>query len=236
MKVLLIVPAYNEEKSIKRTVDGIIAAGYDYVVINDGSTDKTKTILTENNYNYIDLITNLGIGGAIQTGYKYALKYNYDIAIQFDADGQHDLDSIPSLIEPIVQDKADFVIGSRFIKKSGDNFKSSFMRRVGIRLISNIIFIFSHKRIYDTTSGFRAGNRKIIRLFANDYPLEYPEPISEYELIRMHYRLLEVPTTMHQRIAGKSSIHSWKSAYYIINVVLSIIIISLRRKHERNTN
>lgn len=236
MKVLLIVPAYNEEKSIKRTVDGIIAAGYDYVVINDGSTDKTKTILTENNYNYIDLITNLGIGGAIQTGYKYALKYNYDIAIQFDADGQHDLDSIPSLIEPIVQDKADFVIGSRFIKKSGDNFKSSFMRRVGIRLISNIIFIFSRKRIYDTTSGFRAGNRKIIRLFANDYPLEYPEPISEYELIRMHYRLLEVPTTMHQRIAGKSSIHSWKSAYYIINVVLSIIIISLRRKHERNTN
>ena len=110
------------------------------------------------------------------------------------------------------------------------------MRRIGIRLISNIIFIFSRKRIYDTTSGFRAGNRKIIRLFANDYPLEYPEPISEYELIRMQYRLSEVPTTMHQRTAGKSSIHSWKSAYYIINVVLSIIIISLRRKHDRNTN
>lgn len=236
MKILLIVPAYNEEKSIKHTVDNIIAAGYDYVIINDGSTDKTKTILAENDYNHIDLITNLGIGGAVQTGYKYALKCNYDIAIQFDADGQHDLSSIPSLIEPIIQDKADFVIGSRFIKKSGNNFKSSFMRRIGIRLISNIIFIFSRKRIYDTTSGFRAGNRKIIRLFANDYPLEYPEPISEYELIRMHYRLSEVPTTMHQRTAGKSSIHSWKSAYYIINVVLSIIIISLRRKHDRNTN
>ncbi|MBQ3280072.1 glycosyltransferase family 2 protein [Candidatus Saccharibacteria bacterium] len=227
MKILLIIPAHNEEASIEKTINSI--KNYDYIVINDGSTDHTKQILEENNYNHLDLCYNLGIGGAVQTGYKYAYKNNYDIAIQLDADGQHDAESIKDLIKPIIDGETDFTIGSRFIRKNSNNFKSSFLRRVGIRLISNMIFVFSRKRIYDTTSGFRAANKEVIKYFANHYPKEYPEPISDFELVKLGYKIIEVPARMHERQAGKSSIHSWKSAYYVINVLISIFIIKIRR-------
>ena len=227
MKVILIIPAHNEEASIEKTINSI--KNYDYVIINDGSTDQTKQILEKNHFNHLDLCSNLGIGGAVQTGYKYALKNNYDIAVQFDADGQHDVDSIQNLVQPIIEGEANFTIGSRFIKKNSDNFKSSFLRRVGIRLISNVIFLFSKKRIYDTTSGFRAANKDIIKYFAKHYPKEYPEPISDFELIKLGFKVTEVPVKMHERKAGKSSIHSWKSAYYVINVLISIFIIKIRR-------
>lgn len=227
MKILLIIPAHNEEDSIEKTINSI--KGYDYIVINDGSTDNTKQILENNHYNHLNLCFNLGIGGAVQTGYKYALKNNYDIAVQFDADGQHDISSIEELVRPIIEGEADFTIGSRFIKKNSDNFKSSFLRRAGIRLISNVIYIFSKKRIYDTTSGFRAANKEVIKFFANNYPREYPEPISDFELIKLKFRVKEVPAKMHERKAGKSSIHSWKSAYYVFNVLLSILILKVRR-------
>ena len=227
-KILLIIPTHNEEASIKKTIESI--KNYDYVIINDGSTDQTEQILIDNNYNFISLCFNLGIGGAVQTGYKYAFENGYDIAVQFDADGQHDANSIKNLIQPIIDGKADFVIGSRFIQKNSTNFKSSFLRRVGIRLISNVIFLFSKTRIYDTTSGFRAAKQKVIAYFAKNYPKEYPEPVSDYELIKLGYKVAEVPVKMHERTAGKSSIHSWKSAYYVINVLLSIFAIKLRRK------
>ena len=226
-KVLIIIPAHNEEKSIEKTIDSI--KKYDYVVINDGSTDQTEEILEKNNYNHINLCFNLGIGGAVQTGYRYALENDYDIAIQFDADGQHDADSIPELIKPIIDGEADFTIGSRFIKKNSTNFKSSFMRRVGIRLISGVIFLFSRKRIYDTTSGFRAANREVIEYFTERYPKEYPEPVSDFELLKLKFKVIETPAKMHEREAGKSSIHTWKSAYYVINVLLSILIVQVRR-------
>ncbi|MBQ3293263.1 glycosyltransferase family 2 protein [Candidatus Saccharibacteria bacterium] len=229
-KIILIIPAFNEEKSIKDTIELVTKTGYDYIVIDDGSTDKTEQILSENNYNFVSLCFNLGIGGAVQTGYRYALENNYDIAIQFDADGQHDIESIKDLIQPILDNQADFTIGSRFIKKNSSNFKSSFLRRIGIHLISNVIFLFSKNRVYDTTSGFRAANKKVIKYFTENYPKEYPEPISDYELIKFGYKVTEVPVKMHERTAGKSSIHSWKSAYYVINVLLSIFVIKLRRK------
>ena len=229
-KIILIIPAFNEEKSIKDTIELVTKTGYDYIVIDDGSTDKTEQILSENNYNFVSLCFNLGIGGAVQTGYRYALENNYDIAIQFDADGQHDIESIKDLIQPILDNQADFTIGSRFIKKNSSNFKSSFLRRIGIHLISNVIFLFSKNRVYDTTSGFRAANKKVIKYFTENYPKEYPEPISNYELIKFGYKVTEVPVKMHERTAGKSSIHSWKSAYYVINVLLSIFVIKLRRK------
>ena len=226
-KILLIIPAYKEKNSIEKTVNSI--KNYDYIIVNDGSVDNTEQILINNDYNYINLCFNLGIGGAVQTGYKYAYENDYDIAIQYDADGQHDIESIKNLVEPIINNEADFTIGSRFIKKNSNNFKSSFLRRVGIRLISNIIFIFSRKRIYDTTSGFRAANKDVIKYFANHYPKEYPEPISDFELIKLGFKIKEVPAKMHERTAGKSSIHSWKSAYYVINVLISIFIIKIRR-------
>ena len=230
MKTLVIIPAYNEEKSIVRTVNSILSTKYDYIIINDGSTDRTAKLLEENHYNHIDLPSNLGIGGAVQTGYKYAALHGYDIAIQFDADGQHNVEYINALIQPIKDHEANLVIGSSFIDKSMKNRRSSFIRRLGIKFLSGTIKLFSGKRIYDPTSGFRATDQSIIKLFATDYPQEYPEPISNYELIRSkHYKIKEVPVRMNKRAAGRSSIHSWKSAYAAINVFLSILILTLGR-------
>ena len=229
-KILIVIPAYNEEKSIKKIVDSILATNYDYIVVNDGSTDNTPKILDKEGYNHLDLLDNLGIGGAVQTGYKYAKIHNYDIAIQFDADGQHDTNYLKTLIQPIIENQADLVIGSCFIDKSQKSQRSSKIRRFGIRFLSGTIKLFSGKRIHDPTSGFRAVNKNLIRLFAEDYLSEYPEPISNYELVKSHrYKVKEVPVKMNKRETGHSSIHSWKSVYAAINVFLSILILSLGR-------
>lgn len=232
-KILFIIPAYNEEASIKSTIDFILSYHYDYIVINDGSTDNTTAILEKHHYNHLNLISNLGIGGAVQTGYKYAYEMDYDIAIQFDADGQHDISYIDKLIEPIMKHQANLVIGSCFVDKSNKNHRSSKSRRLGIRFLSNIIRLFSGKRIYDPTSGFRAADRQVIERFAKNYPLEYPEPVSEFELIKStNLKIKEVPVKMNKRTAGKSSISSWKTLYAGINVLLSIIILSLGRSQH----
>lgn len=238
-KVLLIIPAYNEEECILNTVNKIKSYNkknktkYDALVINDGSTDKTGEILDKNKILHIDLIQNLGIGGAVQTGYKYAYENGYDFAVQFDGDGQHDVSYVSKLIEKLEKTSADMVIGSRFIDKSSSSFKSSFARRIGIRLISTVIKLKTKKRIYDTTSGFRAVNRNILELFKNDYPLEYPEPISTVDVILSGYVVEEVATSMNERSGGVSSIKSWKKAYYMINVILSILAMKGRKKHGK---
>ncbi|MBE6158956.1 MAG: glycosyltransferase family 2 protein [Firmicutes bacterium] len=230
-KILIIIPAYNEEKSILKTYNEIIEYNnknktkYNVIVINDGSKDNTEKVLKENNIPHIRLIQNLGIGGAVQTGYKYALKNNYDIAVQFDGDGQHDVNYIQTIIKPIIESKADMVIGSRFIQKDFSDFKSSKMRRIGINMISRLIDLKTGKKIYDTTSGFRAINKKIIKIFASDYPVEYPEPISTVNVLLKKYTVREVPVKMKKREEGVSSISSWKSAYYMINVMLSILLL-----------
>lgn len=231
-KILIIIPAFNEELTITKVVKGISDAGYDYVVINDGSYDGTKKILDENNFNHIDLIFNLGIGGAVQTGYKYAYKLGYDIAVQMDADGQHDISYVKKITQPILDEEADLAIGSRFTEKTLDNFNSTAMRRVGIKMISNVIKLLSGKRIYDTTSGFRAANRKIIEIFANDYPLEYPEPVSEFVLLKNSFKIKEVSVKMHARNGGRSSIRSWRKGYYMINVIISILMVQFRGKKK----
>ena len=232
-KLLLIIPAYNEEAIITSTIESVFQY-YDYIVINDGSIDQTATILEKHHYNHIDLIANLGIGGAVQTGYKYACEMGYDIAIQFDADGQHDITYIDKLIEPIIKHQANLVIGSCFIDKSNKNYRSSKARRLGIRFLSNVIKLFSGRRIHDPTSGFRAADRQVIERFATSYPLEYPEPVSEFELLKStNFKIKEVPVKMNKRVAGKSSISSWKTLYAGINVLLSIIILSLgRNQHD----
>ena len=231
MKIILIIPAYNEEKTLRKTISEILKTKIDYIIINDGSTDSTPDILDQNNYNHIDLLSNLGIGGAVQTGYKYAYENDYDIAIQFDADGQHDISYVENLIKPIIAKEADLVIGSCFIDKKAKNQRSSKIRSLGIRFLSNVIYLFSRKRVHDPTSGFRAANKKIISYFANNYPLEYPEPISNFELLRSNkVSVKEVPVRMNKRVGGKSSINSWKTIYAGFNVLLSIIILSLRRK------
>ena len=229
-KILLIIPAYNEEANVLRVYNNIVSYNkhaknkLDVIFINDGSIDNTENILLENKINHVKLIQNLGIGGAVQTGYKYALYNDYDIAIQFDGDGQHDVNYVEALIKPILDGDADMTIGSRFIDSTSSEFKSSGMRRAGIKIISWCIKFKTRKKIYDTTSGFRAVNKRIIESFAVHYPLESPEPISSVDVLLDGMNLKEVPVSMNERVAGKSSIGSWKNIYYMINVTLSILL------------
>lgn len=229
-KVLIIIPAYNEEDNILDTYKSIVnynksnKTNYDLIVINDGSKDNTEKILLDNKIPHINLIHNLGIGGAVQTGYKYAYENNYDIAVQFDGDGQHDINYVKTITTPIDNEECDMCIGSRFIDKNKEGFKSSKARRIGINIISFNIKLKTRVKIYDTTSGFRAVNKKIIKMFADYYPTEYPEPISTVRAINHGYKVSEKPVIMHERAAGTSSIGSWKNAYYMINVTLSILL------------
>lgn len=229
-KILLIIPAYNEEANILNVCKEIEEfnkennENFDYVVINDGSKDNTEKVLVENNLNHVKLINNLGIGGAVQTGYKYAEQNNYDIAIQVDGDGQHDISYVRKLCEPIIANEADMAIGSRFLKDSPSSFKSTAMRRLGKNIISFIIKLLTHKKITDPTSGFRAVNRELIARFANNYPLQYPEPVSTKGIIRDKYRVKEIPVSMKERQGGKSSIDFFKSIDYMIKVCFSLVI------------
>lgn len=230
MKILLIIPAYNEEASIKRVYDTInkynktAKQKYDVLIINDGSYDRTQEILEQNQIPHIRLLQNLGIGGAVQTGYKYALENDYDIAVQFDGDGQHDVNYVENICKPIIKKEADMVIGSRFVDKRKNGFQSSKMRRLGISIISKSIWWKTKKKIYDTTSGFRAVNKKVIAEFAINYPSEYPEPISTVNILSKKYQVKEIPVKMLERQSGTSSIGNIKSCYYMINVTLSIIL------------
>lgn len=234
MKILLIIPAYNEEENIIQTVKKIREHDeiLDYIVINDGSTDNTEKLLKENNINHIKLVNNLGIGGAVQTGYKYAFENDYDIAIQFDGDGQHDVAYVKNICDPLISGQADMCIGTRYLDKSASEFQSTFMRRLGSKIISVCINVFTHKKITDPTSGFRVANKTVIKEFANNYPTEYPEPESTVSLLVNNYRVKEVPVSMNERVGGKSSIKLWKTVDYMVKVVLAIIIdsISLKRK------
>ena len=223
-KCLIIIPAYNEEENIEAVVNNIIKnyPQYDYVIINDGSTDSTEEICLKNQYNVINLPLNLGIGGAVQTGYKYALQNKYDIAIQIDGDGQHDISCVEKLITPLQEGKADIAIGSRFIEKDG--FQSTIFRRIGIRFLSGLIFITCFKKIKDVTSGFRAVNSKFIRIYSEDYPSDYPEPEAIIAAIMHRGKVLEIPVIMHERENGESSINFKKSIYYMIKVTLAILV------------
>ncbi len=235
MRVLIIIPAYNEAKSIVNTVSMLKSAKsnnytLDYIVVNDGSKDNTRDICLANNINFIDLPINLGIGGAVQTGYKYALYNNYDIAIQFDGDGQHDATYISKLVQEI-NNGNDIAIGSRFVKELSE-FKSTAVRRLGINFLSSLIKICTKKKIYDPTSGFRAVNRKIIEEFAMDYPIDYPEPDTIVSIIKKDYKVSEIPVKMNERKEGKSSLNTniFKPIYYMIKVSMAIIVASLSTK------
>lgn len=229
MKILMIIPAYNEEGNIVNTVSQIKKykkIDLDYVVINDGSRDNTKNILIDNNINYVDLSNNLGIGAAVQTGYKYAYYNDYDIAIQFDGDGQHDVNYVDRLIDSIVKEKCDMVVGSRFVgNESG--FKSTRSRRIGINILSFIIKLFTKQTLKDVTSGYRAVNKELIKRFALDYVFEYPEPITNLDVIKCGYKVKEVAVNMKEREHGVSSINFKKSIYYMFNVGLAMLILGI---------
>ncbi len=222
MKKLIIIPAFNEADSLPILINSIngLDDRYDYVIINDGSTDKTKKICTENGYSVIHLPINSGIGVAVQTGYKYALENDYDIAIQIDGDGQHDVRYLSTVVSAIEKGEADLVIGSRFIMKEG--FQSSGARRMGIQLLSTIIWICTGIKVKDVTSGFRAVNRDFIHVFAEDYSKDYPEPEAIVTAKMYGAVIKEIPVIMKERENGTSSITLWKSVYYMIKVTLAI--------------
>lgn len=232
MKVLVIIPAYNEEKNILNVVNNIKEKypNVDYIIINDCSKDNTEQIIKDNGLNYISLPINLGIGGGVQTGYRYAVENDYDIAIQIDGDGQHDPAYIDRLIEPIIKGEADMVIGSRFIEKEG--FQTSFMRRFGINFLRKLIWLCCRVNILDTTSGFRATSKELTKEFSLEYAQDYPEPEAIISSVLKGYKIKEVPVIMYERQEGESSINFTKSIYYMIKVSLSILLckFSIKKK------
>lgn len=232
MKTLIIIPAYNEEKNIVKVIESLKSENskWDIVVINDGSSDNTSTNAKSTNSAYvINLPCNLGIGGAVQTGFKFAKKYDYDIAIQFDGDCQHIASEIPKLINLIQDDSCDVAIGSRFIK-GNKGWKSTFARRIGIKIIGIVSYLLIHQKITDSTSGFRAYNKKAIHFLAENYPYDYPEPEAVILLGKNGLRMKEVYTDMIQRQGGRSSINGLNAAYYMIKVLLAIFLVNIRPK------
>lgn len=234
MKILIIIPAYNEEENIEKVVRNIVEnfPQYDCLVVNDGSLDHTGELCEKKGYELLDLPINLGIGGAVQAGYLYARKNNYDIAIQIDGDGQHNISYAEQMIELLVHKEADIVIGSRFIKKEG--FQSSGMRRVGIKLLSTLIRICTGTRIYDVTSGFRAVNRRFIEIYSRDYSSDYPEPEAIVTAVMYGGKIKEVPVVMNERQGGISSIKLRNSVYYMIKVTLAILVRRISYGVRRN--
>lgn len=228
VKKLIIIPAYNEEANIEKTVESILndSTGFDYVVINDCSTDRTKEICEQKGYNIVNLPINLGIGGAVQTGYKYAARNGYDMAVQVDGDGQHDPAFLEEMAEYLEKNNLDMVIGSRFIEKQG--FQSSGLRRVGIRFFSWLIKLLTGTTVTDPTSGLRMIGKNVLRLFAEEYPKDYPEPESVVAILRKGMRVEEIPVVMREREGGVSSISMKKSVYYMVKVTLAILIERIR--------
>ncbi|MEI6266711.1 MAG: glycosyltransferase family 2 protein [bacterium] len=227
-KLLVIVPAYNEEKSILDVIRNIREAEptADIMVVNDCSIDKTEEILSNNKISHISLPLNLGIGGAMQTGYIYALNNNYDFAVQVDGDGQHEPKEIKKLVAAQDREKADLVIGSRFLGEK--SFRSSFARRIGINIFAFITQILTGQRITDATSGFRLVNREVIALYAANYPSDYPEPEVIVYLKNRGKKIVETPVLMKERQGGKSSITPLKSVYYMFKVISSMLMQKVR--------
>lgn len=228
MKKIIIIPAYNEEENIERTVKAIqkSAQGFDYVIINDCSTDNTRKICEEKEFNIVNLPINLGIGGAVQTGYKYAYENGYDVAVQVDGDGQHDPEFLNTMADYLIEHQVDMVIGSRFIEKKG--FQSSITRRMGIQFFSKLIKVLTGKKITDPTSGLRMIGRNVMEIFSEDYPRDYPEPESIVAVLRKNMKIEEIPVVMLERQGGVSSISPKKSIYYMIKVTLAILIERIR--------
>jgi len=228
--ILVIVPAYNEESSLPnvlRELTMIFSPG-NVLVVNDGSSDATSALARSAGVEVIDLPMNMGIGVAMQTGYKFAKERDFAKAVQCDADGQHPPGQIGLLTRKMEETGADMVIGSRFLDGGTGGFKSSFMRRQGINFFSSWIKIIAGIRVYDVTSGFRLCNRRVIEIFAEEYPFDYPEPEAIVLLKRMGGRIAETPVQMRERQGGESSIGFFAGMYYAVKVSLGLLVRRLR--------
>ena len=235
-KILIIVPAYNEADNIRAVIHKLHAENedWDVLVINDASSDDTNVIAHETGHaEVINLPFNLGIGGCVQTGFRYARNNDYDFALQFDGDGQHSAEEIHKLLDIVMNDEADVAIGSRFSRKH-NGYKSSSFRRVGIRVFEWLSFLLINQHITDHTSGFRAYNRKAVHFLADHYPSDYPEPEVIILLGKNGFRMKETFTQMHERKGGVSSIPLTKGPYYMIKVMLAMFMSAIRSKIYRH--
>jgi glycosyltransferase involved in cell wall biosynthesis len=231
MRRIAIVPALNEEAAISRVIDEIrtFDRELEIVVIDDGSPDRTAQVARAAGAHVLRLPFNLGIGGAVQTGFRYAYENGFELAVRVDGDGQHDPAQLAAVVEPVVRGEADIVIGSRYLGPGGEGYRSTATRRVGIRILARVVSLLTGQRITDPTSGFQALNRKAISLFAADYPHDYPEVEALVLLLRHRLRLREVPIAMRPRSGGRSSIRALSSAYYMVKVLLALFVGSFRR-------
>jgi glycosyltransferase involved in cell wall biosynthesis len=226
---IAIVPALNEEGNVRAVIDEIRAfdPGLEICVVDDGSVDRTAAVAAEAGAHVLRLPFNLGIGGAVQTGFRYAFEQGYQLAVRVDGDGQHDPAQLARVLEPVLDGSADIVVGSRFAGSEG--YRSSRSRRAGIRLLAWTVSALVRQRVTDTTSGFQALNRDGIRLFAADYPHDYPEVEATVMVVKHRLRLAEVPVSMRERAAGRSSITAFRSIYYMVKVLLAIFVGVFRR-------
>jgi glycosyltransferase involved in cell wall biosynthesis len=230
LRRIAIVPAYNEERNVGRVLDELRAfdPGLAVVVVSDGSVDGTARVAREHGAHVVQLPFNLGIGGAVQTGFRYAYEHGYDLVVRCDGDGQHVPGELPKVLEPVLADRADIAVGSRFA--GGDGYRSSATRRVGIRLLALVVSAIARQRVTDTTSGFQALNRKALVLFAADYPHDYPEVEGLVMTVKHRLRLEEVPVAMREREHGRSSITAARSVYYMTKVLLALFVGLFRRR------
>lgn len=230
MKILAIVPTFNEEENIENVIESIRDSNplIDILVVNDGSNDRTAEIARSKEFaRVVNLPCNLGIGGAVQTGFKFAERWGYDIAFQFDGDGQHMASEIEAILEPLRDNRADVIIGSRF-RGNNSGYRPTFARRMGIKLFEFANLLLIGQRITDNTSGFRAYNRKAIHFLARNYPMDYPEPEAVLILGKNGFRLEEVSVRMREREGGRSSISGVWSFYYMTKVLLALIVCWIR--------
>ena len=230
MRRIAVVPAFNEQQNVGRVIEEIRAfdPDLDIVVVDDGSVDATAAVARQRGAITLQLPFNLGIGGAVQTGFRYAYEHDYDLAVRVDGDGQHDPSQLDRVIAPILSGDADIAVGSRFVA-DGDGYRSSRSRRIGIRVLALVVSRIVGRRVTDTTSGFQALNRKGIALFARDYPHDYPEVEATVMVSRHRLRSVEVAVSMRERSSGRSSITALRSVYYMIKVLLAIFVGLFRR-------
>jgi glycosyltransferase involved in cell wall biosynthesis len=230
LRRVAIVPAFNEEHTLPRVIDELRAfdPGLDIVVIDDGSADRTADVAAAKGAYVLRLPFNLGIGGAVQTGFKFAFERGYDIAVRVDGDGQHDAAQLACILEPVLRGEADIAVGSRFAAEES-GYRSSRSRRIGIRILAGVVSRIVGQRVTDTTSGFQALNREGIELFARDYPHDYPEVEATVMVFRHRLRMQEVPVSMRERGGGRSSITALRSIYYMVKVLLAIFVGLFRR-------
>ncbi len=230
-KVLIIVPAFNEEETLTHVINDITAnlPGTDIVVVNDGSSDATGAVAESLGVTALHHPYNLGIGATMQTGYKYASRNGYDIAVQVDGDGQHMANQVSALLIPIAKGEADIVVGSRFLGLG--EYSPSLARGAGIRFFSKLVSAIIGEHITDTTSGFRASGKRTIKFFSGHYPDDYPEVEALVILHKLGFKIAEVPVKMSERVGGKSSITPTRSVYYMVKVLLAILI-DMIKKHN----